>query len=151
MKIFRLKLLAVIILSSCGKDDSTCCTNFDITVNLAVKSDDNKDLLNPNNAGSYKLGDIKVQYLVDNALQNPSKGLEPSIIDDFNQYLLRITADPAKGSPQTITLSWGSLSTDTLLCELSISNNSTSITSVHLNGNRIWLIGDGARNFTLFK
>ena len=149
MKFYFLFFVAI-LLSTCKEDNSACCTTLDIGIDLSVKSSDGIDLLDQDQNDAIQVNQIELYYY-DQEYNSISNNLISNFdyLEKESDFVVRIYA--VEVPSQTIIVQWDESDSDTLECELYISNNSSIINKVKLNKEVVWKTGDGERHLELIK
>ncbi len=133
--------LLPIVLLSCKKSNHTL---VDVHVDLSLKTDVGKDLLDPDNPNGFDVADIQLYSKQDGKLVPYSQGNYDYpkgffIYTKANDNVIRIfPMDTHLGGLSKTYIKWSDSDIDTLECMVNNSNNFTRVTAVSFNNQLMW-------------
>lgn len=106
MKNLVAPLLLILVLSSCS-EQSDCCTNIELSINVEIQNANGADMLNPSTSGSISNLDIEVYYEIDGRFETYRSLNKGAILDNpkgfdlqskDTSYFLRVFSNPTPGN-----------------------------------------------------
>ncbi len=125
-------LLIPLLIFSCNSSEEDCFV-ISASINMLVKSQDGKNLLDPKNPNAFDKNDIKLFYLEKGEKVRPP---ESSLLfyDQSQEYEIRIFPNIDKEEKFPITLiQWTKSDTDTIKCKIERADCSVTVTKVWFN------------------
>lgn len=141
--LFNLSCFSLLLLASCKKSDVPLGVNIDTQVNLILKNQSGRDLLNPSTPGYYNPENIRLYYLKDGKKQEVYKPTADYPRNFFviknegnNEYCIRIFANETTVDREITTtyVQWNAARQDTIKTLMSVGPNYIYADKVWYNG-----------------
>jgi hypothetical protein len=138
---------------SCNSDNGQEQFSFDVGFELSVKDMDGNDLLNPENANSFKASEIKIFYLINGVMEEVYKADKDYPRNFFiykheNEHRIRVFLNHSETeeTPETY-IKWNETDTDVLGAKVNQTPFNVKIDNIWLNGNLIWSASENAEPY----
>lgn len=136
------KILIILITFSflcCNSEDEKKELNFtyDISADISVFSEQNEDLLNPDNPNHFDFSKIKLFYVIDGVSHNYTSQLD--FVKRENEYKIRIVLnDRDKSEKKVMYIQWDENNKDTIEATIKKYKNLYKPNTIWFNNKVVW-------------